>query len=136
MAHHDPHHAAPAAHPSSGSGQAEHTTHVDHTAMGIEKEHPTWGTYWKVAIFLTVITIVEVWAYYIPAWVNSRLFAPSLLIMSAVKFFTVVAYYMHLKYDHRLFRVIFVSSLIIAVATIIALLFLFGKIAFRTGALV
>jgi cytochrome c oxidase subunit IV len=130
MAQHDPHHAAPAA------AHGEQATHVDHTAMGIEKEHPTWGTYWKVAVFLTVITIVEVWAYYIPAWVNSRIFAPSLLIMSAVKFFTVVAYYMHLKYDHRLFRVIFISSLIVAVVTIIALLFLFGKIAFRTGALV
>ncbi|HYD54143.1 MAG TPA: cytochrome C oxidase subunit IV family protein [Gemmatimonadaceae bacterium] len=129
MAHHDPHHAVPAAH-------GEHTTHVDHTAMGIEKEHPTWGTYWKVAVFLTAITIVEVWAYYIPAWVNSRAFAPSLIIMSAVKFFTVVMYYMHLKYDHRLFRALFTGSLVIAIVTIIALLFLFGKIAIRTGALV
>ena len=124
MAHHEP-----AAH-------AEHTTHVDHTAMGIEKEHPTWGTYWKVAIFLTVITIVEVWAYYVPALVQSRAFVPALLIMSAVKFFTVVMYYMHLKYDHRLFRALFTGSLTVAVLTIIALLFLFGKVAFRTGALV
>ena len=125
MAHHDPH----AAHT-----HGDHATHVDHAAMGIEKEHPTWGTYWKVAVFLTVITIIEVWAYYIPAWVNSRVFVPSLLIMSAVKFFTVVMYYMHLKYDHKLFKAFFTGSLIIAVFTIIALLFLFGKVTLGSGA--
>ena len=35
---------------------------------------------------------------------------------------------MHLKYDHRLFRVLFTGPLIIAVTTLIALLFLFGQL--------
>src|SRR5918999_715245 len=48
-----------------------------------EHPHPTWSTYWKVALVLTVITIIEVWAYYIPQFVASRAFVPSLLIMSA-----------------------------------------------------
>ena len=127
MAHHDPHHAAPA--------HGEHTTHVDHTAMGIEKEHPTWGTYWKIALILTVITAVEVSAFYIPAWESSRIYVPSMLFLSTIKFVLVVMYYMHLKYDHRLFRALFTGSLIIAIVTIIALLFLFGMLAVRTGAL-
>ena len=38
-------------------------------------------------------------------------------------------FYMHLKYDHRLFRALFTGPLIIAVTTIIALLFLFGQLA-------
>jgi cytochrome c oxidase subunit 4 len=44
-----------------------------------------------------------------------------------VKFFIVVAFYMHLRYDHKLFRVLFTGPLIIATTTIIGLMFLFGK---------
>ncbi len=98
-------------------------------------EHPTWSTYWKVALFLTIITVVEVWAYYIPSVVNSRFFVPALLIMSAVKFFTVVYYYMHLKYDHKIFRALFTGPLTIAALTLIGLLFLFSKIAIKIGLL-
>ena len=54
-----------------------------------------------------------------------------LLIMSALKFAIVVAFYMHLKYDHKLFRALFTGPLIIAMATLISLLFLFGKFAGR-----
>jgi cytochrome c oxidase subunit 4 len=96
-----------------------------------EKPHPTWSTYWKVALILTVITIVEVWAYFIPAWVASRTFVPSLLILSAAKFAIVVMFYMHLRYDHRLFRALFTGPLIVAIITVIALLFLFGQISVR-----
>ena len=65
--------------------------------------HPDWRTYKWVALILTVITIVEVWVYYTP-FVEHRLFVPSLLAMSAAKFIIVVMFYMHLKYDHKLFR--------------------------------
>ncbi len=95
--------------------------------------HPTAGTYVKVGVFLTVITALEVWAYYVPAFVASHFFVPSLLIMSAVKFAIVVLFYMHLRYDHRLFRALFTGPLIIAVLTIISLLFLFGHLAIRVA---
>ena len=111
----------------------EHHANVDHAAMGIEKEHPTWSTYWKVALILTLITVVEVWIYYIPSIVASRAFVPMLLIMSAVKFAIVVLFYMHLKYDARLFRALFTGPLIIAVVTLISLMFLFGHLAVRLG---
>jgi cytochrome c oxidase subunit 4 len=90
--------------------------------------HPSAWTYIKVGIILTLITVVEVWAYYVPSFVASRAFVPSLLIMSAAKFIIVVAFYMHLKYDHKLFRALFTGPLAIAVVTIIALLILFGQI--------
>jgi cytochrome c oxidase subunit 4 len=93
-----------------------------------EHPHPTWSTYWRVATVLTIITVVEVWAYYIPQFVASRAFVPSLLIMSAAKFVIVVLFYMHLKYDHRLFRLLFTGPLVIAMVTIIALMFLFGQL--------
>jgi cytochrome c oxidase subunit 4 len=109
----------------------DHSFETDHPveahAMGEVHEHPTLTQYWKVAVILTVITGLEVWAYYIPAFVKSAAFIPSLLIMSAAKFVIVVMYYMHLKYDHRLFRALFVGPLIIATSTLIALLFLFSK---------
>jgi cytochrome c oxidase subunit 4 len=116
--------------------QHEHHANVDHAAMGITHEHPTWSTYWKVAVVLTLITAVEVWIYYIPSFVASRAFVPALLIMSAVKFATVVLFYMHLRYDHKLFRALFTAPLVIAIVTIIGLLFLFGFFSHRTGVLV
>jgi cytochrome c oxidase subunit 4 len=117
----DPSHALPAAGESS-AGHAHHPS---------EKPHPTWKQYKWVALVLTVITIGEVWAYYIPAFVASRAFVPSLLVMSGVKFAIVVLFYMHLRYDHRLFRALFTGPLIIAITTLIVLLFLFSKIAVR-----
>ncbi len=127
---HDPHanapHGAHVAHAGAHAGE-----HADHHAMGEVHEHPTAATYFKVAAVLTIITIVEVWAYYVPAWVSSWTFVPSLLIMSAAKFVIVVLFYMHLKYDHKLFRALFTGPLIIAFATILALLLLFGQIGSR-----
>ena len=96
-----------------------------------EHHHPGWQTYLKVAAILTLITIAEVWAYYIPSLVASRAFVPALLIMSAVKFAIVVMFYMHLKYDHRLFRALFTGPLFIAAGTLISLMFLFGQLVAR-----
>jgi cytochrome c oxidase subunit 4 len=90
--------------------------------------HPTWATYKWIALILTLITIVEVWAYYIPSFVASRAFVPALLVMSAVKFAIVVMFYMHLKYDHKLFRALFTGPLLIASLTLVALMFLFGHL--------
>jgi cytochrome c oxidase subunit IV len=96
--------------------------HTDHV------EHPEWPVYWKVGLFLTLITVGEVWAYYIPSFVASKLFVPILLFMSGVKFATVVLFYMHLRYDHKLFRALFTGPLLIAMATLMGLMFLFSKI--------
>ncbi len=103
---------------------------VDVHAMGEVHEHPTWKEYKWVALILTVITIGEVWVYYTP-FSKTPAFVPTLLIMSIAKFTIVVMFYMHLKYDHRLFRALFTGPLTIAMSTLIALLFLFGKFAGR-----
>lgn len=100
-------------------------------AQAHEHAHPDWSTYKWVALVLTIITVVEVWVYYIPQFVASRLFVPSLLLMSALKFVIVVMFYMHLKYDAKLFRALFIGPLIVAVITVIALLFLFGQLSIQ-----
>jgi cytochrome c oxidase subunit 4 len=106
------------------------TTHQDPAVAHEQGEvhaHPTWSTYWKIAVILTVITAIEVWVYYTP-FQYSRFFNLSLVIMSAIKFAIVVMYYMHLKYDHKLFRSLFVGPLILAGVTLVALMFLFGRV--------
>lgn len=90
--------------------------------------HPDWGTYKWVALILTLITGMEVWIYYIPSFTKTNLFVPTLLILSAVKFAIVVMFYMHLKYDAKLFRALFVGPLTLAAFTIVGLLFLFGHL--------
>ena len=105
---------------------AEAEAHVPHGEE--EHAHPDWSIYWKVALILTLITVGEVWAYYIPSFVASRGFVPTLLSLSALKFAIVVMFYMHLKYDHRLFRVLFTGPLLIAALTLLALMFLFGQL--------
>jgi cytochrome c oxidase subunit 4 len=85
-----------------------------------------------VALILTVITVLEVWAYYVPSLVAGPLFVPLLLIMSAAKFAIVVMFYMHLRYDHKLFRALFTGPLAIAVVTLIGLLFLLAKVSSRS----
>jgi cytochrome c oxidase subunit 4 len=89
---------------------------------------PTTATYLSIALFLTVVTAIEVAIYYIDPIKHSPFFVPALLILSSLKFFAVVGFYMHLKYDHRIFRGLFGGPFLIAITTIIALLFLFGHI--------
>ena len=93
-----------------------------------EHTHPDWKTYRWVALILTLITGLEVWIYYIPSFTATKLFVPTLLILSAVKFAIFVMFYMHLKYDAKLFRGLFVGPLILASFTIVGLLFLFGHL--------
>ncbi|HSL48885.1 MAG TPA: cytochrome C oxidase subunit IV family protein [Candidatus Deferrimicrobiaceae bacterium] len=87
--------------------------------------HATVRTYINVAIVLALITAVEVASLYIPGIPNPLLVA-SLLVMSALKFYLVVGFFMHLKYDHQIMRSLFVGPLIIAVAIILAIMALFS----------
>jgi cytochrome c oxidase subunit 4 len=94
-------------------------------AHALEHAHPDWGTYKWVAIILTVITALEVWVYYTPLK-ETRLFVPALLAMSVAKFAIVVMFYMHLKYDAKIFLGLFIGPLIIAIVVLVSVLFLFG----------
>ncbi len=97
---------------------SEHST-AEHTHAA----HATTMTYLVVAAILTVITVVEVGVFYMPAM--KPVLAPVLLVLSSTKFALVVGFYMHLRYDHNLFRAVFALPLLIAAAVIVGLLFLF-----------
>lgn len=85
--------------------------------------HPTWRTYVLVGFILTAITAIEVAIFYIDALAG--VLVPSLLILSALKFMIVVAFYMHLKFDDALFRRVFVAPLFLGALVVIGMIILF-----------
>ena len=64
--------------------------------------------YIKVALILAAITALEVSTYYVDF---GPLFMPSLMIMMVVKFVMVVSYFMHLKFDSKIFSFLFYTGL-------------------------
>jgi len=106
---------------------SDHTPHAAHPEGHAPAEghgHPGAKQYLGIAIVLTLITAVEVAVFYVPAM--RPMLVPTLLVLSALKFTLVAMFYMHLKFDHRLFSWLFVVPMLIAALVIIALLRLFG----------
>lgn len=93
----------------------------------IEEHHPGIREYTIIAVILTVITSIEVALFYIDASFIHDYLAYYLLALSLAKFVLVVGYYMHLKMDHRLFRLFFVAGFVIAVSIVSTLLALFDR---------
>jgi cytochrome c oxidase subunit 4 len=87
--------------------------------------HASVKTYINVAVALAIITAVEVATLYVPG-IPNPLLVGSLLVMSAIKFFLVVGFFMHLRYDHPILRTLFVGPLIIAIVIILAVMALFS----------
>jgi len=94
---------------------------------GAVKDYSRDKVYVYTAIFLAVITIVEVFTYAapdFPVWADDLLI-PVLMILMAVKFFTIAYIFMHLKFDKPILTRIFYTVLVLAVAVYIAVLFTF-----------
>ena len=92
----------------------EHAEHTEHEQHGL-----TDGGYIKVAVILAVITALEVSTYYVDF---GPFFMPSLMIMMVAKFIIVVSYFMHLKFDNKLFSWMFYAGLFLAVGVYVAAL--------------
>jgi len=98
----------------------------DHGAAASGQAHADWKTYVVVGVILTVITAVEVAVFYIPAM--HGVMVPILLTLSAGKFFIVVLWYMHLKYDSRIYWRVFFAPLSLAVLVVVGMVLLFKVI--------
>ncbi len=105
---------------ATNPADAASTVHEEEHA---ELHHPGWQTYVVIGLILTIITAVEVAVFYIPAM--RPVMVPLLLILSATKFVLVVMFYMHLKFDSKLFSTVFVGPLLLAVTAVISLIILF-----------
>jgi cytochrome c oxidase subunit 4 len=104
-------------------------THAVDQPHPVEHPHPTAGTYIRVAVILTVLTVIEIGVFYVPAF--HPVLAPVLLSLSAVKFAIVVMFYMHLKMDSRFFTLLFGGPLLLAGVVMLGLMFLFGVLSLR-----
>lgn len=108
MSEHD-HVAQEEEHMPGGPGSAQHA-------------HPTAKEYVLIAVVLTVITAIEVAVFYVPQL--KPFLAAILLTLSALKFGIVAMWYMHLKFDPRLYSWVFVVPMIFAAGIILALIVL------------
>ena len=79
--------------------------------------------YVMIGVLLTVITVAELAVSY--ADISLGVMVPTLLILSAVKFAIVVAFFMHLRYESAILTRLFGGSFLLAAAVLIAFLGLF-----------
>jgi cytochrome c oxidase subunit 4 len=87
--------------------------------------HATIGVYNLLAVILFLVTILEVGVLYPPLSSMPDIVRVSLLVgLSVAKFAAVVAFFMHLYYDHPICTGLFLLGLSIAVGTIVALMHL------------
>ena len=92
------------------------TAHLEHA-------HPKEKVYIKVALWLGLITGIEIVISYIDMPSAPKI--ASLLVLSVIKFTAVVAFFMHLKFDNPVLRRPFIGGLVLAgvVYTIVLLAF-------------
>ncbi len=97
-------------------------TAADHDDHGEHDEHVQHGLsdfgYVKVALLLAVLTGAEVLTYF---YDFGGIEIPALLILMVVKFEIVVAYFMHLRFDSKLFTWFFALGLILAASVYAAM---------------
>ncbi|MEC8945898.1 MAG: cytochrome C oxidase subunit IV family protein [Chloroflexota bacterium] len=98
---------------------------VESAGSEAEDDHPTPTLYAQIAGILLIITIIEVVVVIID--IGTLILIPVLLILSAIKFGFVIGYYMHLKFDHKLFSTMFLGGLFLAIGVMAALIGLFGN---------
>jgi cytochrome c oxidase subunit IV len=69
-------------------------------ATAASHDHPTPKKYVEIAVTLFVLTAMEFSTYFIEF---GAMHAPLLLVLMAIKFLLVAGWFMHLKFDTRLF---------------------------------
>jgi len=107
---------------------------VDHVMVSgesVEHGHPNALRYVQIALVLAALTAVEVTVYYIKELKEPLV--PILLVLSTIKFALVVMFYMHLKFDNKLFSALFTLGLGLAASLMLGLLTLFHAFLFAGG---
>jgi cytochrome c oxidase subunit 4 len=90
--------------------------HVEHAEA---HDHPTNRYFIYTAAVLAVFTALETSTY----WIDFGSFAtPLLLTLMTIKFFVILLVFMHLKYDSKLFGVMFYIGLGLAIGVYTAAL--------------
>jgi len=103
------------------------TTGTSQAGQGLaasEHAHPGPRVYIAVAAWLGIATAVEISLYYLK--MPHGLFIGLLLFFMIIKFSLVVAYFMHLKFDARIFRRFMVMGVVLAIIVYGIVLTTFG----------
>ena len=110
-------------HAPHDTGEPGPVVKTDEHEGGTGHGHPTEKDYVKVAIFLAVVTAIEVAVY---SAKSLKTVLPYILVAaSMIKFATVVLWFMHLRFDSRLFRRFFVVGIALALAVYAVVLLTF-----------
>lgn len=88
------------------------------------RAHPKPRDYWMIALILGVITAVEIAVAYIEAL--DGVIAPILIVLSVAKFALVAMYFMHLRYEKKLYTRFFVVGIVGAIVLFFVVLLTFG----------
>ena len=102
-------------------GGAEHAPATGRRTHGA---HPSPKEYIRIAIVLFLITVMEVSTYYLEP--PRSVLIPVLFVFTVVKFALVVMWFMHLKFDSRVYARFFVMGIAFAVTLYIVVLMMFG----------
>lgn len=86
--------------------------------------HPTATVYIQVGLALAFVTGLEVALYYVN--IAQGVLAALLLSLSALKFVVVALWFMHLRFDNRLFTVLFAGGIALAVVLLAVVLATLG----------
>jgi cytochrome c oxidase subunit 4 len=89
--------------------------------------HPGPKEYVKVAVVLAAATAAEVALYYMTALPHG-VFIALLMFAMVFKFSLVALWFMHLRFDARIFRRLFVTGLLLAISVYMIVLVIFGVI--------
>ncbi len=87
----------------------------------IEPKKSSRGTYIAVFVALAVLTGIEISVTYLPI---PRL--PVLIPLAVIKASLVALFYMHLRFDKKIFSVVFVMGLLMGIGLILSLIALFA----------
>ncbi len=90
-----------------------------------ERPLPPISVYLYVGAILIIVTAVEVAAFYLD--VPSYVLIPILIVLSLMKFVLVVMFFMHLRYDHKIFSSVFILGLVLALGITLGLITLFDN---------
>ncbi|HSS10465.1 MAG TPA: cytochrome C oxidase subunit IV family protein [Acidimicrobiales bacterium] len=80
---------------------------------GEHRGHPSDAQYILIALILAALTGIEVAVSYAKGLGYAG--NPVLLILAASKFFIVVAFFMHLRFDSPILRRIFITGIVLAI---------------------
>jgi cytochrome c oxidase subunit 4 len=89
-----------------------------------ETGHPNARVYVQVGMVLAIVTAVEVALYYID--MASGALLGLLIVLSMLKFLLVVLWFMHLRFDNRIFSILFFGGMGLAFAIFVAVLAMMG----------